>query len=331
MSRQPNTTNIQIPKLSEQTLHNVLVVDDEEPIRIMISEILQDSGYQVTAVESADEAFSTFQDHEYGVVISDIRMKGMNGIQLLSKLKAINQSVPVIIMTSYATLDATIEVLKAGAFDFLVKPFDELDFVVNAVNKASDNYRLILERELLINDLATKNKELERVIHHLSQLAVVDGLTGLFNHRHMQELLTREIARSQRTHNPLSVLFIDVDHFKQFNDNYGHQAGDDLLKQLAELFRNSLRTNDIIARYGGEEFVIILPEINKDNALIVAEKLRAQTERTEFLEQTEKHSVTISVGVATYGENGTDNETLLRKADEALYVAKDQGRNCVRS
>ena len=322
---------IDISKSSEEILKNVLVVDDEELIRIMIKEVLEESGYIVTTAESAELAFDLIQNRDFGVVLSDIRMKGMSGLDLLNKIKSTGSPIPVIIMTSFATLDSTIEILKSGAFDFLIKPFDELEFVVNAVDKSVSHYRLTLEKERLISDLALKNKEMENVIHHLSELAIVDGLTGLFNYRHMQELLMRELARSQRHKNCCSVIFMDIDHFKKFNDTHGHQAGDELLKEIAQLFRETLRANDIVARYGGEEFVVILPEIDKENAVYVANKIRLLVEEKEFLAKHEAGTqhITICAGVASFNEDGEDSDTLLKAADKALYFAKNNGRNQV--
>ncbi|MDH5544661.1 MAG: diguanylate cyclase [Gammaproteobacteria bacterium] len=322
---------IRISSLSEEILKNVLVVDDEAPIRIMIQEILEDSHYAVKTAASAEEALELIKKEDFGVILSDIRMAGMSGVELLKKIKVKGAAVPVIIMTSYASLDATIEVLKAGAFDFLIKPFDELDFVVNAVDRAVAHYRLVLEKERLITNLAMKNKEMERVIYHLSVLAIVDGLTGLFNYRHLQELLARELARSERHNNECSVIFLDIDHFKKFNDTLGHEAGNLLLKEIAQLFREELRKNDIIARYGGEEFVFILPEIDKETAFSIAEKVRKLVEEREFLagDSFGPQHVTVSAGVSAYREDGTENELLLKAADKALFDAKQSGRNRV--
>jgi diguanylate cyclase (GGDEF)-like protein len=160
-----------------------------------------------------------------------------------------------------------------------------------------------------------------------------DGLTGVYNHRYFQEQLRHELARTKRYHRPMSLLLLDLDHFKNFNDRYGHRQGDQLLKEAAEFFDRSKREADTVARYGGDEFAIILPETGHEEALVFAKRLRADFETAhlgQFVKD-ENGVVTISVGVASHPDNGTDAETLIELADQALYRAKHAGRNCIRS
>jgi len=171
------------------------------------------------------------------------------------------------------------------------------------------------------------------VIHEeLATLAVTDGLTGLNNHRAFQEQLAEEINRAQRYAKILSLILMDIDHFKSFNDIYGHQTGDRVLKEIADLINKNLRTVDFPARYGGEEFVVILPETGCEGGVIVAERIREAVAEHPFITDSgEKVMLAISVGVACYPDDASEKEGLIRKADQALYFAKDRGRNMVRT
>jgi diguanylate cyclase (GGDEF)-like protein len=170
--------------------------------------------------------------------------------------------------------------------------------------------------------LTEKNKELEI-------LSVTDSLTGLYNRKHLMESLTGEIGRSSRYERPFSLLIIDIDHFKKFNDTYGHLAGDDVLRKMGEVFRESIRGCDYAARYGGEEFVIVMPEIGRDQGVQAAERIRASVAKEKIDAQGNSVTVTISVGVASFPEHGDDAQTIISKADTALYQAKRRGRDRV--
>lgn len=175
-------------------------------------------------------------------------------------------------------------------------------------------------------------KELEERNRFLEDIANLDGLTGAYNHRYFQEFLDKEMNRSRRLKNPLCLILGDIDNFKKFNDNFGHQAGDYVLKETAELYRSLLREYDLIARYGGEEFVFVLPETDQDDGLKAAEKIREATEQHKFHYHGDDYRVTISLGVAIYdggsGKLPTKTE-LIESTDKALYSAKKKGRNRV--
>jgi diguanylate cyclase (GGDEF)-like protein len=163
----------------------------------------------------------------------------------------------------------------------------------------------------------------------LERLAVTDGLTGVYNHRRFQEAINAELLRSERHKRPMGVLMIDVDFFKKVNDAMGHPAGDELLRRLAEVLSADLRQTDLIARYGGEEFAVVLPETTKSEALQVGERMRLAVEEKLNRGTPWPTKVTVSVGVATYPEDGKTPEQLISAADQAMYVAKRQGRNRV--
>jgi two-component system, cell cycle response regulator len=163
----------------------------------------------------------------------------------------------------------------------------------------------------------------------MERLATTDGLTGLYNHRNFQDLLAKELERSRRYKRPLSLLILDIDHFKTFNDTYGHPVGDLVLKEIALCIRKSIRVNDVPARYGGEEFVVIVPEESQPGALTVAERIRTTIEKHTIVSLGRQLKVTVSIGCATYPDHASTQQALIDIADKALYFSKENGRNRV--
>jgi diguanylate cyclase (GGDEF)-like protein len=203
----------------------------------------------------------------------------------------------------------------------------EMSDLSNIVNRMAA--ALQAERENLELTVAERTRELSEANARLERLAVTDGLTGLFNHRRFQESLHSELLRCERHKRPLAVLMLDVDFFKKVNDSMGHPAGDDLLRRLAEVLSADLRQTDLISRYGGEEFGVLLPETTKAEAMQVAERMRESVELKMNEGNAWTQRITVSVGVATFPEDGLTAEAVLEAADQALYVAKRQGRNRV--
>ncbi|MCC6333816.1 MAG: diguanylate cyclase [Myxococcales bacterium] len=185
------------------------------------------------------------------------------------------------------------------------------------------------ERENLEHVVAERTRELQELNARLGRLAVTDGLTGVYNHRRFQEAISAELLRSERHKRPMGVLMIDVDFFKKVNDAMGHPAGDELLRRMAEVLSSDLRQTDLIARYGGEEFAVVLPETTKSEALQVGERMRVAVEERINQGTPWPTKVTVSIGVATYPEDGKTTEQLIASADQAMYIAKRQGRNRV--
>jgi diguanylate cyclase (GGDEF)-like protein len=255
----------------------------------------------------------------------------MTGIELLEKIKQLYPETQVIIMTSYASLETAITALRYGAYDYFFKPFKDIELVSAATARAIEKVRLVRENQRLIEELNAKNLKLSKVNSVLKNLACRDGLTGIFNHRYFQDSLEAELNRAQRHDENFSLVFLDVDHFKQFNDINGHQQGDKLLRKLAQILAKSIRKPDVLARYGGEEFVIILPETSKINACRYGEKIRERVEKFPFAgkQNLPGGNLTISIGIATFPEDGRDRYTLIEYADQALYQAKNNGRNKV--
>jgi diguanylate cyclase (GGDEF)-like protein len=311
----------------------ILVVDDEESIRTVLSQILEEEGFKVTEAASGEAALELFRKQPFYLVITDIVMPGINGIELLAKIKELNSDTQVIIMTSYASLDTVVSALRSGAYDYIFKPFEDLDVISAAACRAAEKIRLIAENQNLIKRLTKKTEALKNANKVLKELAVRDGLTGLFNHRYFQEDLAYEMLRAGRYKRIFSLIFLDIDHFKNYNDTHGHTQGDKLLRTLGQILKNNLRKSDLIARYGGDEFVITLPETAKAETRMVAEKICKTVSDYPFegRETQPQEKVTLSIGIASFPEDGTDGSSLIHCADQALYQAKKNGRNQVSS
>jgi len=309
----------------------VLIADDEEIIRNMLAEHLTNEGFSVVAVASGEEALDLFRDDPNHLVITDIRMGGISGIQLLAEIKKLDEDAVVVIITSHASLDSAVETLRAGAYDYIFKPFEELDQVTGVVIRGMEKIELLHQNRKLVENLEQNNLRMEESNEALRELATRDGLTGLFNHRHFKEILGTELTRATRYERPLCLVMMDVDHFKMYNDTHGHPAGDEVLKILADIIKSRLRDVDRSARYGGEEFVALLPETDWKSGKTVADDIRAQMENYPFKgrESQPLGKVTVSFGVAEFPTDSADAASLIEKADEALYRAKSEGRNRV--
>ncbi|MCZ6808536.1 MAG: diguanylate cyclase [Proteobacteria bacterium] len=308
---------------------NILIVDDEIAIRELVGEILEGEGHVVTLAEDGEDALEKFKRTWHEIVFSDFRMPKMNGIELLGAIKEINENTQFVIMTSHASINNSIDALKLGAFDYILKPFDDLDVVTDAADRAIANLSGIRRQQDLVNTLARKNQDLESLNKEFRELAIRDGLTGLFNYRYAQERLEEEFDRATRFERELSVLFIDLDHFKFFNDAHGHQAGDEVLQILSGLMTKTVRESDTLARWGGEEFIVIALETAEEEACMLAERIRKAVTEHAFPNAAQQPlgMISLSIGVASRS-NGTETyEKLLRLADDAVYSAKDAGRN----
>ena len=308
---------------------NILVVDDELAIRSLVGELLTDEGHVVTLAEDGEDALEKFKKEWHEIVFSDIRMPKMTGIELLGEIRKMTELTQFIIMTSHASVDNSIAALKKGAFDYILKPFDDLEVVVDAANRAIANLSAIREQQYLLNTLSRQNEELGTLNKKFRELAIRDGLTGLFNHRHGEDRLADEVDRARKFNRNLSLLFIDLDNFKFFNDKHGHLAGDEVLHSLGKLMSGATRDSDTLARWGGEEFIIIAPETNEQQACQLAETIRKLVAEYAFphANQQPLGHVSLSIGVATMSDGIANAEQLLKLADKAVYRAKESGRD----
>jgi diguanylate cyclase (GGDEF)-like protein len=291
----------------------ILVVDDEEDMRKAIVDALSHDGYMVCEACDGAAALEWLARESFALVIMDIVMPQMDGLSVIKIAGQRGYRSAYVVMSGYTTWDLAVEAMKLGATDYLPKPFP-LELL-----------RIVVGRTLQAQRLAERAQQADLY----EKLAHTDGLTELYNYRFFQQLLNVELNRAQRFNRALSLIMADLDHFKVYNDIYGHQAGDRALRQLSALLRRSSRSYDLVARYGGDEFAIILPETTKQRAGEVAERVRLGVETATVAgdPQGPGSHFTVSLGVATFPEDATEQSDLIRKADFALYRAKSCGRN----
>jgi len=282
---------------------NILVFEDDAPAAALLEDVLKSAGYRVWLVNNPREGLNLLRSNQFPVVIAEMRSPKMNGIQFTREVHKISQSTNVLVITLYSFISSAIEAMESGAYGYITKPLNSSEIRIMAARA--------VERFFLLSTSDDKD--------YFVDLAVRDGLTGLYNRRYFNELITAEANRLKRSPAPLSLLMLDIDNFKNYNDTQGHPAGDELLKSIAKVFKNSSRTVDIACRYGGEEFVIVLSQTDKKGAQVIAERLRVQVEL--FI------PTTISIGIATFPDDAQDMDQLLQKADAALYQAKQSGKN----
>jgi len=291
----------------------ILIIEDEEDIRALLSGLLESEGYHIITACNGREGIKRFQEHNPDLVLTDIRMPVMDGIEVLREIKAKESDTEVIILTGHSDEATAIDCLRLGAYDYFCKPLEDIDVLFTAV-----------ERVLEKRSLELKNRSL---VKQLEELSIRDSLTGLYNYRHLQVCLDDEINRSRRYDHSFFILMIDADHFKNVNDTYGHLFGDHVLKKLGDLINGELRSTDRLFRYGGEEFLVIMNEISKSEVVKVFNRQMAAIRNHSFIYEDQKAKVTVSMGGAFFPEDAQNKVNLVREADQALYRAKEAGRD----
>jgi len=298
----------------------ILLVEDSATLRLAMCGFIRKAGHEAVVAESGEEALQLVEANPVDMVIMDVEMPGLDGFETTRLIREFfgERWVPIIFVTGMSDEDSYQKGIEAGGDDYMIKPVSPI--ILTAKLRA---FERIVDMQQQLQDL---NQELQA----LSQR---DGLTDLYNRRAYEEKARLQWQVSTRAREPVAVLMIDVDHFKEFNDHYGHQAGDDCLKQVARTLREGLhRPADILARYGGEEFIILLPNTSVEGARIVAEALREAVRRlaVPHARSSTAERVTVSIGAAVAEHtSGMDEHALAREADEALYRAKSRGRDRV--
>ncbi|MCL2183759.1 MAG: diguanylate cyclase [Chitinispirillia bacterium] len=297
--------------MNEDKQFSILVVDDEKSNIDVLNHILKDK-YRLFIAKCGQSAVKVAHENLPDLILLDIIMPGMNGLEVLAALKQSKTTagIPVIFITGQDSKETEIKGLNMGAVDYITKPFHNV--IVEA--RVSTNMKIV---------------EQMRIIRHMG---ITDELTGLPNRRYFNEQLTREWGRTIRETLPISMLMIDVDKFKIYNDTYGHPQGDTLLQAIAGIFKRSLkRPADFVARWGGEEFILLMPNTGADGAADVAERIRKNVEEMIIpCPNGEPTGTTVSIGVnSERPETNQPSDAFISKADRALYTAKESGRNRV--
>lgn len=308
----------------ERKKKRILVVDDHEDNIELLRARLEARGYEVEGASDGQSALDAVKRDCPDLILLDVMMPKMDGIEVVRRLKANAELpfIPVIMQTALDSTENKVEGLDAGADDYITKPinFAELEARVNS----------LLRIKTLQSDLAARERELSELNDKLRRISLTDGLTQVDNRRSLEERLHEMWQHSVRLHEPIALIICDIDKFKSVNDNYGHQAGDSVLKEFAQLLKAEAREIDRVGRYGGEEFLLILSGTVLDAAVTFAERLREKVEGHTFSYAGGTLRRTMSCGVAASPHPKVkDQEALLRAADDALYVAKETGRNRV--
>ncbi len=288
----------------------IILIDDDRDVAAVVKKFLKRSGHTIDTADSGEEGVRLIGDSEYDIVITDIYLPGMDGMAVLEKIKSINADIDIIVITGFGSIQSAVSFMRAGAIDYISKPinFDHLDIIVQKT----------LERKELIKAAR------ERDIYF--RMSLTDALTGTFNHKYFQESLEREMLYARRKTESLTIMMADIDSFKTVNDTYGHQAGDMVLQRISSNIIKACRGHDTVSRYGGEEFGIILPETGVQKSTRVAERILNAISSNSY--PPVAHTITVSIGIASYPDHAEDKEDLIKKADLALYASKEKGKNC---
>jgi diguanylate cyclase (GGDEF)-like protein len=331
-----------------------MAVDDSETILFLLEKVLSDE-FEVVTCDNAEKALELI-DETFDAIILDIMMPVMDGLQFLETIRG-NETfahTPVIILTAKNDTEEEIaRIFSLGANDYINKPFLRAELIARvkvhiklknltrdllvANEKLTEQYEELqsyLKREELLNEknlektvaLKEANRKIKSLNRRLKYLATHDKLTKIHNRRSFLSYLEKDMQRAKRTGNHLSMLMFDIDYFKKVNDTYGHLAGDAVLHELAELIKNSIREVDILGRYGGEEFLIILPDTDKEEAVVLGERILDLVREMKVETEKKTISITISIGITCF-KKGDTIETFIERVDKALYKAKNDGRD----
>jgi diguanylate cyclase (GGDEF)-like protein len=290
----------------------VLIVDDNEDNLLLFQEYLEDNGFETVLAEGGQEALDYLEDNMVDVIVLDVQMPEMDGFEMCRRVKNQERTkdIPVIFVTAkFQDVDHVATGLYLGANDYLYKPVAEKELVA---------------RVAVMVRLKAADDEVRRI-------SVTDELTGLYNRRFLRKRLEEEFSRARRDKSPISVVLLDLDHFKLINDEHGHTVGDEVLCSVGEVLQSGLRQGDVVGRWGGEEFMVILPNSDVAGARITADRLRLAVEELDLVKLKFGLSVTASFGIAVYDgfDPEVDAAALISWSDTAMYAAKEAGRNQV--
>lgn len=320
----------------EKELIDILIVDDRPENLMVLESILENPEYNIVKANSGNEALGLMLEYDFALVLLDVQMPEMDGFETAELMRGSEKTkhIPIIFVTAISKEQKCIfKGYEVGAVDYLFKPIEPI-ILKSKVNVFIDLYcqKRMLEKQARLLELSLKELlELKEENGKLESLSTLDGLTGIANRRSFDNHIQINWKSCVREALPLSIIMIDIDYFKAYNDNYGHLKGDDCLIEVAKTIAHCIkRPTDFVARYGGEEFVMVLPGTDKKGALEVAERVRRNVEAHAITHEYSKimPCVTISLGVATITPHFCDSmEEFINRADKALYQAKLGGRN----
>lgn len=293
----------------------ILIIDDEPAVAAVVRKYLDAAGFSnLDTLNDADEALARIESSKPSLVLLDLDLGSASGLQILESVRTLEhlEQLPVVILTQNSDAATKVTALNLGANDFLTKPVNSSELVARVRNTVSE--------KVCRDQVASYALQLESDV-------LSDALTGIANRRAFDYELKRRISEWRRLKTPLSLLMIDVDHFKRFNDLYGHDAGNEALVQVAQRLRSSLREMDLVARYGGEEFAVILPATDREAARHACLQAHAAFALNPIRLDDQTMTLHVSMGLSVAAD-GDDADSLLRRADRALYMAKENGRNC---
>lgn len=282
---------------------NILIVEDDDKVFNDLKTALDDKKYKLWRVATGKEALKLVKDVFFAVVITEIRLKDMKGLDFITKISKIDDRISIVALTAYSFVQSGLEALKAGAYMYVSKPINQEEIKV-IVKKGLQNISLLIQ--------ASK-------MQYYQGMAIFDGLTGVYNHRYFHECLSWQFKHMRRAPQAFSLFIIDIDDFKKYNDTKGHPEGDKVLHNTAQTLVDGVRTDDLVFRYGGEEFAVILPQTIQVDAKKVGERLNKMVKK--------RVPVTISMGLASVPDNTHKKSELVEKADKALYRAKESGKD----
>lgn len=313
----------------QQEQPNILIVDDTPDNLRLLSSMLSEQGYRIRLAPNGQRALSAIEKVPPDLILLDIMMPDMDGYEVCEKLKA-NKStkdIPVIFISALSEEFEKTRAFSSGGVDYVTKPFFEKE-VLARIQAHLELKRAREELVTLCNQLTEANEELKSAQDSLVVAATTDPLTGLSNRRRSLEVIEAEMERFKRSSEPFVLVLSDIDNFKHFNDDYGHECGDYVLQNLAAQMKDILRGQDHVGRWGGEEFLMLLPETGLEGGQQAIEKLRESIASCSFEYEGLKLSVTMTFGI-TQCVRDADVDALLRVADEALYKGKRGTKNCV--
>ncbi len=318
-------------EIEESKETTILIVDDNPTNLHVLLEHLKTSGFRTLIARSGEGALRQAAFAQPDLILLDVMMPpGIDGFETCRRLKQDEtlKDIPVIFLTALSDPVDKIKGIEAGGLDYVTKPFDGMELLARVRTHLSLScYREELKRSN--HELQQANEALLKVHKELELAARTDPLTLLSNRRDILDKIEYEKIRFERTHKPFVIILCDIDHFKQFNDTYGHACGDFVLVSIANTMRALVRKQDGVARWGGEEFLLLLPETVSEGGRIVAEKIKETIANRFYNYQEQQLSITMTFGVSVFDDYAMHTDACIKKADQALYQGKETGRNRV--